>query len=231
MVTTDRDLRSFFNIFIEAKGYKMRKILITVLSILFVIVICIGTYDFIFKVGVKTQTTYQKIDAAQIDSNYIIRKSQMMLKDYDTAFDVVGRETQLIYNFRGWEITLLVLLLTLFTSKATISPRFMRAVGLYIMIAFFLLELSERIVINHVMQQLLTLETILDLKTTREYNLAAYNYQFRDIRDVSIPLLDNKSWKTIEDPKIYLWYIFIVTTYFILVNGIKKIKRSPSKAS
>lgn len=154
-------------------------------------------------------------------TQYVNRKQELMLKDYDSAFAVVTRETTIIYSLRGWTVTLLALWLSVFLSRKDKGKAFMYLTGLFIILIFYFFEISERSVILSLIQDLRSLENIFNIRDKSEFNTAVINYQFRDIKDEKQSLFNYNVLKAIEDPKVYCWSMFLYVLYFFAIRKSK----------
>jgi len=159
--------------------------------------------------------------ASQIDSvqEFISRKREVMLKDYDSLFTVYSRETTLVYNFRGWTVTLLVLCFSIFFSLKNANSKFIYLVAAFIILVFYILEISERVVMLNLLQELRNLERIFGLQNTNQFNAAVMKYQFRDIRDANQTISVKDIFKVATDVKV-LWWNFFLVGLFVLVKGV-----------
>jgi len=194
---------------------------IVTISIIIILLLIAWTYVYFdgkhHSVKVKQTTSY---DSSK--QELVIRKKELMLKEYDSLFGAFDRETVIINNFRGWVITLLVLCLTAFTTLPPIKSKFIYQAGLFIIVAFYILEVTERHIMLNMLQELRSFESIFDIKNTNAFNMAVINYEFRDIRDASKSLWNINIFKAMVDPKVIWWNIFLIAFYLFLAKNIRK---------
>jgi hypothetical protein len=157
------------------------------------------------------------------------RKKTLMLKEYDSVFSVIGRETTIIYYLRAWTITLLTLWLTTFLPLKEHNLKFLYYSGLFIIIGFYLFEVSERVIIIRVLEQHRNLESIFNISDTTEFNISVLNYEFRDIQDKHLSLLNNDVYKVLGDPKVFGWSFFLFALYYKVVAGYTKVRENIKK--
>jgi hypothetical protein len=153
---------------------------------------------------------------------FMIRKKELMLKDYDSLFSTLDRETVIVNNFRGWAITLLVLCLTAFITLKSLNSKLVYQAGIFIITSFYILEVTERHVMLNLVQELRNFESIFDIQKTNDFNSEIINYEFRDIRDASKSLWNKNIINAVSDPKVIWWNAFLIFFYLFLVRNIRK---------
>lgn len=160
-----------------------------------------------------------KYDSTQRE--LVERKKELLLKDYDSLFVVFDRETTIVYNLRGWEITLLALWITVFLPLKSSKPKFLYLSGIFIIVAFYILEVSERSTMIVLLKELRSLEKIFELKATADFNTAVLNYEFRDLRDANQSKLTASVFRAMFDPKVIWWHIVLLSIYSIAIKKLK----------
>jgi len=154
----------------------------------------------------------------QLDNDFISRKKELILLDYQTLFDVYGREVTVIYSFRGWPVTLLTAYFGLLYTMRPIYNPLINLPGLFIIIAFYILEVAERSVMRRLLKEVRYVESIFMIQSSVDFRRAISKYEFRDLRDAKIPLK-----KKIGDIllslfhlQVVVWNIFLLAVYYIL---------------
>src|SRR4051812_16741006 len=72
-------------------------------------------------------------------------KKELIIKEYDSLFNVYGRKTTIIYHYRTWEITLLTALFIFSASNRFIKDYWLiLGVGGFIIAGFLWLEIYQR---------------------------------------------------------------------------------------
>lgn len=155
---------------------------------------------------------------AKFNSDFINRKRELILKDYESLFIVFGRETDIIYSFRGWTITILTIY---FTFLFTVQPTGFVVIylpGLCTILTFYLLEVSERSILRFLLQDIRELETIFMIEDNDEFMQAVALYEFRDLRDAKRPFKSKviNFFKSMTSMKIVFWNVFLLLIYVII---------------
>lgn len=155
-------------------------------------------------------------------------KKSMVMKDYDSLFNVYGRETNIVLLFRGWTITLLTGYYGfLMATKTDSSLLLINAIPAFIIFMFLILEVGERTVMIKLLDELRYLEAI--FMETDEISLRKkiVAYKFRDIRDLDeykTRKLYKNYFKTFLRPQILSWYPLMFTFNFLILIFILKQK-------
>jgi hypothetical protein len=178
----------------------------------------IWTFIYLSSHSAINRITYHKIED-KVQEEFITRKKDMMLKEYDSLFAVYDRETSIVYNFKGWAITLIILSLTAGFSIKTANIKFLNVATIFILAVFYVLEVSERSSMLHLIQELRDLEKIFNIEKSEDFNLAASNYQFRDLNDSQTPLLNGNIFKAMFDPRL-LWWNYALLNFYFIANKI-----------
>lgn len=94
------------------------------------------------------------------DDFVLNQKTEMLMKDYDSAFAVYGREETIVYNFRTWTITLISAYIGFLLNKT--QPVLLKdsTPGFIIIFIFYILEVSERSVMKRIVEEVRKIETI-----------------------------------------------------------------------
>lgn len=169
-------------------------------------------------------------------TEFVNRKKELIIKDYESLFTVYGRETSIVYNFRGWTIILLTVYFTyIFTVKVT-NFGFLFLPGIFIILTFYFLEVSERSVMRYLLRELRDPEKMFMIENTQDFNTAVLNFEFRDLRDAKKPLSDKIGdfLKAMVSLKVISWNLFLLLIYFSLVYFYQKdigAKQQPSQSS
>jgi hypothetical protein len=155
-------------------------------------------------------------------------KKAMVMKDYDSLFNVYGRETNIVFLFRGWTITLLTGYYGfLMASKFEYSLFFINAIPLFVITMFLLLEVGERSIMLKLIEELRNLEKMF-METDEEIlKKSIMEYEFRDIRDIKTYSLKNRMknyLKTFGRPQVLSWYPLILIFNFLILILILKNK-------
>jgi len=161
----------------------------------------------------------QPVSSDSTITETVNRKKELLLKEYDSLFTVYGRETSIVYNFRGWTILLLSAYFTyVFTVKHYALP-FLYLPGVFIIITFYFLEVSERSVMRYLRQEIRNLERVFMLETTLDFNMAVLKFEFRDLKDEKKPFRGKVAnfIKAMFSLKILAWNLFLFLIYFTLV--------------
>lgn len=164
------------------------------------------------------KVNHNKLNSSDSVDTYVNRKKELILKDYDSLFLVYGRQTQIIYNFRGWTITILTIYFTfLFTVRPTdFSVIFLP--GLCTILTFYFLEVAERSVMKILLQELRDLEGIFMIEDDKEFIQAVTQYEFRDLKDAKRPLKVKilNFFKSMISMKVMFWNAFLVLIYVVI---------------
>jgi hypothetical protein len=168
--------------------------------------------------------TIKTVDNNNMDF-VLAQKSIMLVKDYETAFQVYGREEVIVYNFRSWTITLVSAYLGFLLTKTNTLELRDAIPGIVVIFIFYILEVSERSVMKRIVEDVRRIENI--FMETSELNLKKniLLYKFRDIRDkernIIIEVFD--FIKSLFAIQVIWWFIFITTTYIISLILISKV--------
>lgn len=127
-------------------------------------------------------------NSKKLDNDFISRKKELILLDYQTLFDIYGREFTVIYSFRGWAVTLLTAYFGLLLTARPINNPLINLPGVFIIIAFYILEVAERSVMRRLLKEVRYVESIFMLQSSVDFRRAITKYEFRDLRDAKIPL-------------------------------------------
>lgn len=150
-------------------------------------------------------------------------KKELVLKEYDSLFAVYGRETNIVFTFRSWTITLLTgyygLLLA---TDLHYSKSILLLIPYFILFAFLMLEAAERSVMLKLLKEVRDLEKIFMVSSKSKFRKHINSYIFRDIRDSNIKFLDRLvnfifAFKT---PQIISWYPILIILNFLIVSFI-----------
>lgn len=141
-----------------------------------------------------------------------------MLKEYDSTFSVIDRETAIINGFRGWAITLLGLCFTLLLGDYLKANNLFYVSILIVFMTFYILEVAERSIILNMLHELRDLEKIFDIKRTDDFYRAVSDYKFRDIQDQSRQLINNNVFIAAIDRRVVVWNLFLIG-YLILIKA------------
>lgn len=155
-------------------------------------------------------------------------KKAMVMKDYDSLFNVYGRETNIVFLFRGWTITLLTGYYGfLMATNFNYSLIFVNLIPLFVIFMFLLLEVGERSVMMRLLEELRNLEELFMEKSEADLKNKILQYEFRDIRDgkkLSAKRKVKNYLKTFYRPQILSWYPLIVIFNFLILVLILKNK-------
>lgn len=170
---------------------------------------------------------------------FIERKKEMMVKEYDSLFQIYDRETTLVTNYRSW---CLLLLGIFFTFVYTIKPsrfRYVVSPVVIIIVTTILMEISERSVMLYLLKELRNLERVFMLEDKNKFNYAVTHYTFRDLKD------ENRSF--FEQLKFYgscfsngqvlmqmgFWLLFLIAINWALLRyynkNLRPIKKNRDK--
>ena len=148
-------------------------------------------------------------------------KKILVLKDYDSLFNVYGRETTIVFIFRGWTITLLTVYYGFLLSSNFISPLiFQNMIPLFIIFMFMLLEIGERSIMSSLLSELRNLEKMFMNQNEDNLRMEILKYVFRDIRDKRKIRLSKKIrnyFSSLFLPQILSWYPLILTLNFLIL--------------
>ena len=155
-------------------------------------------------------------------------KKAMVMKDYDSLFNVYGRETNIVFLFRGWTITLLTGYYGfLMATNFNYSLLFVNLIPLFVIFMFLLLEVGERSVMLRLLEELRNLEELFMERSVGELKNKILHYEFRDMRDgkkISAKRKVKNYLKTFYRPQILSWYPLIVIFNFLILALILKNK-------
>ncbi|MCF8379391.1 MAG: hypothetical protein K9H49_07430 [Bacteroidales bacterium] len=151
-------------------------------------------------------------------------KKEMVTKEYDSLFDVYGRETNIVFNFRSWTITLLSGYYgLLMATNMNYSTSLFLALPLFIILLFLLLEVAERSVMLNLLEELRSLEKIFMETDMKKLKKKINKYEFRDIRDSKLKMTKKITsfFKAFLTPQVLSWYPILILfniliTIFIL---------------
>lgn len=172
------------------------------------------------------------------DNNYVMKKDndaeeeklleikkELILKDYDSLFIVYARETEIVFSFRSWTITLHVAYFGFLLISTLKIPDYAYFIIPFFIIFFFLiLEAAERSIMDYLVEDLRKLETMFmepNLTTLKQYLM---KYEFRDIRDKNQKTKARMKYfiKTFITPQILSWYPMIIAITVIIVVFITR---------
>ncbi len=159
-------------------------------------------------------------DPKQLDNDFISRKKELILLDYQTLFDVYGREFTVIYSFRGWAVTLLTAYFGLLFTVKPINNPLINLPGIFIIISFYILEIAERSVMRRLLKEVRYIESIFMIQSSKDFRREITKYEFRDLRDVKIPLKKKVGdfLLSIFHLQVVAWHLFLLVAYYILTN-------------
>jgi len=149
-------------------------------------------------------------------------KKTMVMKDYDSLFNVYGRETNIVFLFRGWTITLLTAYYGfLMATTFKYSILFVNTIPAFVIFMFLLLEVGERSVMTRLLEELRDLEKIFMDTNEGELKRKILAYKYRDIRDGEKDSTKKKLidyLKAFLRPQILSWYpLIFIFNFFILL--------------
>ncbi|MEI9954924.1 MAG: hypothetical protein WDM90_01090 [Ferruginibacter sp.] len=149
------------------------------------------------------------------DDFVLNQKTEMLMKDYDSAFAVYGREETIVYNFRTWTITLISAYIGFLLNKT--QPVLLKdsTPGFIIIFIFYILEVSERSVMKRIVEEVRKIETIFMITSDKKLKAEIIAYKFRDIRDGERKFL-KYVWdfmKAFFAMQVFWWFIFTLIVY------------------
>lgn len=165
------------------------------------------------------------------DLDYVNRKKELILLEYQSIFDVYGREFTIVYSFRGWAIGLLTAYFGfLFTINLPKENWIINSTGLFIIIAFYILEVAERSVMRRMLKEVRYVDSIFMKQSPKEFKNEVTKYVFRDIRDAKRTLREKIVDFLISTVhlQVVVWNLFLLTAYFILTYILPLIHNNPS---
>lgn len=145
----------------------------------------------------------------------LTQKTEMLMKDYDSAFSVYGREETIVYNFRTWTITLISAYIGFLLTRTQPVVLKDSTPGFIIIIIFYILEVSERSVMKRIVDEVRKIETIFMITNEKKLKAEIMAYKFRDIRDDERKFL-KYVWdfmKAFFAMQVFWWFIFILIVY------------------
>jgi hypothetical protein len=151
-------------------------------------------------------------------------KKELVIKDYESLFNVYGRQTNIVLTFRSWTITLLTGYYGfLLATKLEYSCSLILLIPFFIITMFLVLEVAERSVMVKLLEELRTLEKMFMENNEKKLRKKIMKYEFRDIRDTKQTANSRIGgfFKAFLRPQIISWYLLIIVfniliTCFIL---------------
>ncbi len=145
-------------------------------------------------------------------------KKELVIKDYESLFTVYGRETNIVFSFRAWTITLLSAYLGfIIATDLTKASTILYYIPILILSIFMILEVAERSVMRNLLIDLRKLEMIFMEKDYKKLEKKIMKYEFRDLRDTKIDIwLKIKSFfRAFLSLQVISWYpsLTIITLY------------------
>ncbi|MGF7141567.1 hypothetical protein [Roseimarinus sediminis] len=157
-------------------------------------------------------------------------KKEVVLKDYDSLFTVYGRETNIVFSFRSWTITLLTGYYGfLLAMDFDFSRSILMLIPYFLIFAFLILEAAERSVMINLLKELRSLEKIFMETNRKNLESKIISYEFRDLRDKEIKLkVKTKNFfLAFKTPQILSWYPILAVLNFLIINLILSEKINP----
>lgn len=166
----------------------------------------------------KLDTTFNLEDKYD-DLDFINRKKELVLLDYESLFQVYGREFTIIYSFRGWSVTLLTAYFGFLFTTRPIADQLINIPGFFIIIAFFILEIAERSVMRRLIKEVRYIESIFMLQSPKDFKKQITEYIFRDIRDenLTIKIKVRDLLLSIFNLQVIIWNAFLLGAYYIMI--------------
>lgn len=158
------------------------------------------------------------------DQDSIDAKKELIYRDFESLFSVYERETNIIFNFRNWTITLL----SGYFGVLVIQPDLLTqlaafALPVFIIVSFALLEIAERSVMVSLLKEVRKIEKIFMEENSNKLAEKINQYEFRDLRDKKMKLKTKIKYlkKASLTPQVLSWYPFIAIASTAMVLLIK----------
>lgn len=156
---------------------------------------------------------------SKISDTVFNTKKELVIKDYESLFNVYGRQTNIVMTFRSWTITLLTGYYGfLLATKLEYSYSLILVIPFFIIIMFLVLEVAERSVMVSLLKELRTLEKMFMETDEKKLKKNIMKYEFRDIRDTKQKVNSRIVGfiKAFIIPQIISWYPLIIVFNFLI---------------
>ncbi len=154
---------------------------------------------------------------------YIRRKKDLIMKDYDTAYDSYKRHESHIFVIRGWTITLSVAYMGFLIAIDGFENNLFLLPAIFSFIVFLLLESIERRTIVLVCKELLKIESLFMIESYEEFTKEMIQYKSRNTRfnEFTKKELICMSFLSMLRLSILLWYLFLIVIFLSIYFSIK----------
>jgi len=150
--------------------------------------------------------------------NYIVRKKELVIKNYETAFTSYFHHSTEINSRRSWCITLLIGYVGLIITLEISFSNYLFIIGYFIILSFMILEIIECLFLIYLDAEIRNIERIFMIKQKKHFNEEIENYIFRNskIKKKSKMKSIRNLGKIINNNSFILWYTFIVASFFFI---------------
>ena len=153
--------------------------------------------------------------------NYSIEKRELIIKDWETGFEMYNKHVAQITALRGWNLTLMLAYLG-FVTSIKLFDIFLIIPMIFVIVGFFILELFEGMYMQFIGRQILKIERIFSIIEERKRNQEIDEYRFRDLELLNQSYIGKVKWAFThaKGMRVVFWYTFLllfsIGTFFLL---------------
>ena len=154
---------------------------------------------------------------------YTRRKKDLIMKDYDTAYDSYKRHESHIFAIRGWTITLSVAYMGFLIAIDGFENNLFLLPAIFSFLVFLILESLESRMISFVWNELLKIESIFMIESDEEFTKEIIQYKSRNTRINELTRKDliRRSFLSMLRLATLLWYFFLIVIFLLIYSSIK----------